>query len=272
MSQPSNPENQSAAMPAFPSESFDALDQILDDMRTRDDEIPQWEFCEGFMAAALCSRRPLPLQEVLGVLLGNGDDDAVLAFANAAQRETFETLWQQRAAELEAQLTTTVQALDEDGAFSPEVMDVRGAIASLPEEERAGVVDGDIPSFAQVWALGFMYAVEAWPDEWALPRDKEAAEFIDDALERIVALTEDDTHPPTISMLDDDGEPSVSQERANAYGEGLWAVYDLYQACMPLAPRSRRYVLQVPLVATTRAPVAAVRSLKSAAAPESGVL
>ena len=117
MSQPSNPENQSAAMPAFPSESFDALDQILDDMRTRDDEIPQWEFCEGFMAAALCSRRPLPLQEVLGVLLGNGDDDAVLAFADAAQRETFETLWRQRAAELEAQLTTTVQALDEDGAF-----------------------------------------------------------------------------------------------------------------------------------------------------------
>ena len=237
MSQPSNPENQSAAMPAFPSESFDALDQILDDMRTRDDEIPQWEFCEGFMAAALCSRRPLPLQEVLGVLLGNGDDDAVLAFADAAQRETFETLWQQRAAELEAQLTTTVQALDEDGAFSPEVMDVRGAIASLPEEERAGVVDGDIPSFAQVWALGFMYAVEAWLDEWALPRDKEAAEFIDDALERIVALTEDDTHPPTISMLDDDGEPSVSQERANAYGEGLWAVYDLYQAWHALGPK-----------------------------------
>ena len=58
MSQPSNPENPSAAMPAFPSESFDALDQILDDMRTRDDEIPQWEFCEGFMAATLYSRLP----------------------------------------------------------------------------------------------------------------------------------------------------------------------------------------------------------------------
>jgi uncharacterized protein len=219
------------------SDDFDALDQILDDMRGRDDEIPQWEFCEGFMAATLCNRRALPLAEVLSVLLGSGDDGQTLAFADDAQRQSFETLWQKRATELTLQLSTTVQALDEDAAFSPEIMDVRGAIASLPAGERAEVLDSDIPSFAQVWALGFMFAVEAWPDDWALPRDKEAAEFIDDALERIVALTEDDNHPATISMLDDDGEPSVSQERANAYGEGLWAVYDLYQAWHALGPK-----------------------------------
>ena len=29
-------------------EDFDALDDILDEMRTRYDETPQWEFCEGF--------------------------------------------------------------------------------------------------------------------------------------------------------------------------------------------------------------------------------
>ena len=39
-------------------------------------------------------------------------------------------------------------------------------------------------------------------------------------------------------MLDDDGEPSVSQERANAYGEGLWAVYEpLPGVACPLAPK-----------------------------------
>ncbi|HEX5805780.1 MAG TPA: zinc chelation protein SecC, partial [Macromonas sp.] len=32
-------------------DDFDALDAILDDLRTRLDEVPQWEFCEGFMAA-----------------------------------------------------------------------------------------------------------------------------------------------------------------------------------------------------------------------------
>jgi len=82
-----------------------------------------------------------------------------------------------------------------------------------------------------------MFAVEAWPDDWELPRDKEAASFIDEALERIVALTEDDTDEPVISMLDDEGEPSVSQERANAYGEALWAVYDLFQAWQALGPK-----------------------------------
>ena len=33
----------------------------------------------------------------------------------------------------------------------------------------------EIPSFGQVWALGFMFAVENWPEDWAAPRDKEAA-------------------------------------------------------------------------------------------------
>ena len=42
---------------ALTSEEFDVFDQVLDDMRTRDDEVPQWEFCEGFMTAVLCTRR-----------------------------------------------------------------------------------------------------------------------------------------------------------------------------------------------------------------------
>ena len=222
---------------ALTSEEFDVFDQVLDDMRTRDDEVPQWEFCEGFMTAVLCTRRTLALDEVLEVLLSSGDDAATIAFRDAAQRSAFETLWNKRATELRSQLMTSVQALDEEGALSPEVMDVRGAIASLPEAERAAIPASDIPSFGQVWALGFMFAVEAWPDDWELPRDKEAANFIDEALERIVALTEDDTDEPVISMLDDEGEPSVSQERANAYGEALWAVYDLFQAWQALGPK-----------------------------------
>ena len=32
-------------------EDFDALDAELDMLREQDDEIPQWEFCEGFLAA-----------------------------------------------------------------------------------------------------------------------------------------------------------------------------------------------------------------------------
>ncbi|HQD16836.1 MAG TPA: UPF0149 family protein, partial [Ottowia sp.] len=49
-----------AEVEAMRSEDFDALDDILDDLRTRYDETPQWEFCEGFMAALICCRRPIP--------------------------------------------------------------------------------------------------------------------------------------------------------------------------------------------------------------------
>ncbi|NHN20585.1 YecA family protein, partial [Bacillus amyloliquefaciens] len=76
-----------------------------------------------------------------------------------------------------------------------------------------------IPSFAQVWALGFMFAVENWPEDWAAPRDKEAAQMLDDALTSIVALTEDDTGKPELSMFSEDGPPSVSQKRLDQFGE-----------------------------------------------------
>ena len=42
---------------------------------------------------------------------------------------------------------------------------MRGAVASLPEEERAEMEGQEIPSFGQVWALGFMFAVENWPED-----------------------------------------------------------------------------------------------------------
>jgi uncharacterized protein len=51
------------------TEDFDELDAILDELRTRYDETPQWEFCEGFMAAVICSRRPMEASEYLPVLL-----------------------------------------------------------------------------------------------------------------------------------------------------------------------------------------------------------
>ena len=47
----------SAALPSMDNPEFDQLDAILDDMRQRDEEIPQWEFLEGAMAALACSRR-----------------------------------------------------------------------------------------------------------------------------------------------------------------------------------------------------------------------
>jgi hypothetical protein len=59
------------ATPALNDEDYEALDQILDDLRQRMDEVPQWEFCEGFMAALICSRRPIDADEYFGALLSD---------------------------------------------------------------------------------------------------------------------------------------------------------------------------------------------------------
>ena len=96
----------------------------------------------------------------------------------------------------------------------------------------------ELPAYGQVWALGFMFVVENWAEEWAEPRDKEAAEWLDDALDTIVALTEDDTGKPAFSLHSEDGPPSVSEDRMNNFGAAIWAVYDLRQLWQSLGPRA----------------------------------
>ena len=218
---------------------FDALDDILDDLRARHDETPQWEFCEGFLAALVCCRRRIDQDEWLPVLLGLDEGGS---FANDAQRAQFMALWDRRFEEVRVALDTEIQALDEDKAYAPEVMDVRGAIASLPPEEREEVEGEDIPSFAQVWALGFMYAIESWPEEWEAPKDKDAAKWHDLSLQAIVALTEDDNDEATLSAFGEDGPPSVSENRLNTYGEALWAVYDLREIWRNIGPRVQQVI------------------------------
>ena len=231
---------------ALGADQLDELDTLLDDLRSRAEEIPQWEFCDGFLTALACTRRPVPVTEWLPMLLGDGGELDVAegeplpllpAFADAAQQARFLELWTLRWNEVVSQLDADVQSLDEDDAFQPEAMDMRGAIASLPEEERADMEGQEIPSFGQVWALGFMFAVENWPEEWAAPRDREAADWLNEALDGIVALTEDDTGKPEVCMYSEDGPPSTSQARVEAFGEAIWAVYDLRRLWKSMGPR-----------------------------------
>ncbi|UCU93845.1 YecA family protein [Hydrogenophaga taeniospiralis] len=227
------------------NEDFDALDAILDDLRTRGEDVPQWEFCEGAMAALLCTRRLVLPDEFLPLLLGTGDSQPGVAsgeegdtwFADEAQYAQFMTLWTRRWNEVASALGANVETLEDERSYHPEVMDVRGAVAGLPEAERAEIGDQELPAFAQVWALGFMFVVENWAEEWAEPRDKEVVAMLNDALEAIVVLTEDDTDEPTVCMHSEDGPPSVSDERLNAFGAAIWAVYDLRQIWQSLGPR-----------------------------------
>ena len=222
--------------------AFDELDAILDELRARYDETPQWEFCEGFMAAVICMRRPVAQDEVSAALLGMpmpDEPDAIESgsFLDAAQRDRFLVLWHQRWQEVAMALDAKVNSLEDERCYHPEVMDIRGAIAEMPLDEQAKFKREDLPAFAQVWALGFMFAVEYWPEEWAAPRDRDAAKWLNGALEAVVAMTEDDTAKPEVSPLSEDGAPSTSIARLNAFGEAIWAVYDLRELWKTIGPR-----------------------------------
>ena len=230
------------AVPFMEVEAFDELDAILDEMRTRYDETPQWEFCEGFMAAVICMRRPVSAEEYLAALLATPDagepvDPEGGSFLDTAQHARFTALWQQRWNEVATALDLDVDSLEDERCYHPEVMDIRGAVAEMPPEERVKFAEEDMPAFAQVWALGFMFAVEYWPEEWAAPRDKDAAKWLDDALQAVVAMTEDDAAPPEVSPLSEEGAASTSIARLNAFGEAIWAVYDLRELWKTMGPR-----------------------------------
>ncbi|WP_027015659.1 YecA/YgfB family protein [Comamonas composti] len=235
---------------ALNAQRLDELDDMLDELRTRGDEIPQWEFCDGFLTALVCMRREVPVAEWLPMLLGDGglleatpgqSLPLLEVFKEQAQQDRFLELFTLRMDEVRKQLDQDVQTLDDERCFQPEAMDMRGAMLTLPEAEQAEV-EGEVPSFGQIWALGFMFAVENWPEEWAAPRDKEAAGWIDDSLNAIVALTEDDTGKPEICMYEDGGPASTSHDRLERFGEAIWAVYDLRQIWKSLGPRQETIV------------------------------
>lgn len=242
-----NAENQAVeAHTALSTDMLEELDNMLEDLRTREDEIPQWEFCDGFLAAVVCTRREIPVAEWLPMLLGDGETLEVAegqplpkldVFKDEAQQARFLELTQLRLNEIREQLDAPIKSLQDEAAFQPEIMDTRGALLLLPEAERAELADEEVPSLAQVWALGFMFVVENWAEEWAAPRDKEAAQMLDAAMEFIVNLTEDDDGEPELNLYDEAGPASTSQDRLDAFGEAIWAVYDLRQLWRSMGPR-----------------------------------
>jgi uncharacterized protein len=201
-------------------EEFSELEALLDGLRSRLKVTPHWEYCEGFMAALVCCRRSIAPEEYLSVLLTTDGARLPLdtVFGHAAQQQRFLELWTRRWQDVRQALDTKVSALDDPAAYQPRV---------LPA-----------PSFAQLWALGFMAAVQAWPEEWSGPRNKAAQHWRSATLTLVLALTEDDTGPLTLhAFVDAEGPPSVSEQRMQAFADAIWAVYNMRDLWRQLGPR-----------------------------------
>jgi len=104
---------------ALSTEMLEELDAMLEAMRERAEEIPQWEFCDGFLAAIVCTRREIPATEWLPMLLGDGEALSVAegqplpkleAFLDEAQQARFLELAALRMAELRTQLDTEIKS------------------------------------------------------------------------------------------------------------------------------------------------------------------
>lgn len=240
--QPDSPD--AAAEPAFDEATvatLEALEEVLDELREHDELVPHWEFCEGFLTALLCTRREIGQEEWLPALLGGDADDpeGLSPFASAGQRTRFLMNWLARETQLRTALQAPVQSLGDAGALDPAMLDWRGMLNAMEtdQDEAAEPAPGPAPSYAQMWALGFLAAVEHWADDWAPPRDKEIAADMDDALDCIAVLADDDRAPPTLNLFDEKAPPSISEQRMSELGEALWAVYDLHDIARALGPR-----------------------------------
>ena len=210
-------------------DDFDALDAELDLLRQDDPDTPDWEFCEGFLVALVCMRREVPPEEYWPVLLGD-------VFRPMEHME-FVWRWRRRWQEIARALDEPVEVLEDERTYQPEALDMLGAVLAMPAEERREGDLENLPAYAQVWALGFLHGVESWPEDWQPPRDPEAAEMLESALDDIVALAQGDPGEPAVSMHSEDGPPSVSNERLDALGAGIWAAYSLRQLWRSLGPR-----------------------------------
>src|SRR5205085_4657061 len=110
------------------ADDYEAQEAELDMLRQQDGDVPQWEFCEGFLAALVCSRRVIPPAEYWPVLFGES--------FNPMSHMEFVWRWHRRWAEVEAALDAPVETLDDERTYQPEVLDTRGAVLALPEAER----------------------------------------------------------------------------------------------------------------------------------------
>lgn len=206
---------------------LDTLETILEELGERDDETPQWEFCEGFMAALACTQPPLTTPEAFEMLLfANVDADKL--FSSVAQREQFTALWEKRYAQVQQALDAKIDGFDDERSYYPPMVDLRGLILDLPPTERTDIDMDDVPSFAEIWATGFLYVAESWPSRWQTPKSQEKAERFNAAIDAISALLAQDIGEPLEPQGDEDNAPlAVSKERMEQFAQALWAVYDL---------------------------------------------
>jgi uncharacterized protein len=175
------------------------------------------EQLDGFLAGLICSPSVAMPSRYVPEIFG-----AEPQFPDMATAQRFYGLLMRRNNQIATALNAPVERLDDPRAYVPLLLDwsadgeIARAIAQSDET-------APLPLAGELWARGFMHAVELMRDDWeAVPEgDEEGARLVGDALDAIVALVPDE---------DEEGGRAAAgsdEERGDLISEALIAAYDL---------------------------------------------
>jgi len=175
------------------------------------------EQLDGFLAGLICAPRMVMPSAYLPEVFGEGEPE----FPDLATTRRFFELLMRRSNQIAAALNEPVEQIDDPRAYSPLLVDWRGNAAKIAA---AGGAAEPLPAYGEMWARGFLRAVELTGEDWDnLPEDdEEGAELVDDCLDAIAELVPEEG--------EEDDAPAAEEpprERIERVADAIWACYDL---------------------------------------------
>jgi uncharacterized protein len=198
-------------------DEIDALADLVDLIDEHTDVPVSLEGLDGFITALVCSPRAIPPEEFFPVLLDR-DDGIDAIFEDKADTARFLALFTRRRNEIARALAAPIENLADPKALSPLVMDWNGLLAELPPSDAKRLKDAGIPPYAQLWAAGFLLAVEHWEEDWTLPEGSKDEAFVDEVLDPFYVLA---------APLDELTPEELAIRREDHLALALWGAYEL---------------------------------------------
>ncbi len=198
-------------------DEIDALADLVDLIDERTDVPVSLEGLDGFITALACGPRAIPPEEYFPALLDR-DDGLATVFEDEADEARFLALFERRRNEIARALAAPIENLADPRALSPLVMDWNGLLAELPPADAKRLQAAGIPPYAQLWAAGFLLAVEHWEDDWNLPPDSKDEAFVDEVLDPFYLLA---------APLDELTPEERAIRREDHLALALWGAYEL---------------------------------------------
>lgn len=195
----------------------DELADLVDVIDERTEVPVSLEGLDGFITALACSPRAIAPAEFFPVLLDR-DQGLASIFEDGADEARFLALFERRRNEIARALTAPIEDLADRRALSPLVMDWNGLLAELPPAEAKPLREAGIPPYAQLWAAGFLLAVEHWEADWELPAASKDEAFVDEVLDPFYVLA---------APLDELSPEERETRREDYLAMAIWGAYEL---------------------------------------------